>query len=265
MKPPVNNLCPDPANTPGCLSGALGNGYYSLFSTTSAVTSPGYDTTYFTVPNGSDWKIRYVDVGLQCPQFHTKIKNNHLASSVGYDDNDNLCDDVLVPEDPSGRVIQWQYVGFDRQPEFGTETIQCDFGNCLVDTSIRDSNTSILEINPGTGTDGSQQGSGLFFLYDTYNFTGTALNGSGGQIGTNDLPTLNSTRFCAKILDADTEGFNSEYAIDPKVEFRRYNWQALKVINNGNFGRNPPDNGKRVRIYKKIDSSVRYLLKKELL
>lgn len=265
ITPPADKQCPDPQNTPGCLSGELGNGYYELYGNPSYnETSPGFDDTFFTIPEGSDWRIRYVDVENSCPQYFTKIKTGHLASNIGYDENDELCDDVYIPEDPSSSIISWQFVGFERKPEFGTELIQCRLGDCLIDSSIRDLSRNLLEINPGSGTNGTQQGQGVLLVYDVENLTASSKNGKGGIIGERDLSELSEQRLCVKIKDAKTQGENSLFAIDPSVEFRRYNWKPLRVIENGNFGITPPNNGKKINILKKLDSSSRYFLKEEL-
>ena len=265
ITPPADKQCPDPQNTPGCLSGELGNGYYELYGQPSyVVTSPGYDDTYYTIPEDSDWSIRYVDVDNSCPQYYTKIKTGHLASNIAYDDNDELCDDVYLAEDPASKIISWQYVGFERRPEFGTELIQCRLGDCLIDSSVRDLSRNLLEVNPGSGTNGTQQGQGVLFVYDIENLSGLAKNGKGGIIGESDLNNLTEERLCVKVKDAKTEGDESIFAVDPSVEFRRYNWKPLKVRENGNFGITPPDNGKRINILKKMDSSSRYFLKHEL-
>ena len=75
---------------------------------------------------------------------------------------------------------------------------------------------------------------------------------------------LSEERICVKVRDAQTEGSDSLFAVDPSVEFRRYNWTPLRVIENGNFGITPPNNGKKINILKKLDSSARYFLKEEL-
>lgn len=265
IPPPSDKQCPDPQNTPGCLSGELGNGFYELYAQPTYVeTNPGFDDTYYTIPEDSDWSIRYVDVNRSCPQYYTKIKSGHLASNIGYDDNDELCDDVFLPEDPASKIISWQFVGFERKPEFGTELIQCRLGDCLIDSSIRDLSRKLIDINPGSGTNGTQQGQGVVFVYDIENTTAISENGKGGIIGERDLGELSEERLCVKIKDARTEGEESLFAIDPSVEFRRYNWKPLKVIENGNFGITPPNNGKKVNILRKMDSSSRYFLKEEL-
>lgn len=265
IKPPEDLQCPDPANTPGCLAGELGNGYYELFGqTVYEETSPGFDSTFYTIPDGSDWRIRYVDINQSCPQYFTKIKTEHLASNIGYDDNDELCDDVSIPEDPTGDIIDWQFVGFERKAEFGTELIECRLGDCLVDSSVRNLERNLLEINPGSGSNGSQQGSGLLFIYDYDSYVGTAQNGSGGTIGALDLEELEEDRICVNVKDASNQSAESIFSIDPVVEFRRYTWKPLKIKETGNFGRDPENNGKEINIYRKMDSSVRYYLQKVL-
>lgn len=263
VKPPSDLKCPTPAS-PGCVSGTNGHGYYDLESVIPTITSPGYDERYYTIPEGSDWRIRYVGLNDTCPQFFTLEKAEHLASNIGYDDNDNLCDDVYIPEDPSSKLIRWQFVNFERKPEFGTEMIQCSASNCLVSYTVEDATKHLITFNLGSGTNGSQQGEGVLFVYDFNTISATARNGEGGSIGQNNLPNRSERRACAKISDSITEGLESSWAINPKVNFIKYNWEPLKVINEGNYGRTPVNNGKEIKYYKKIDSSVRYLLKNEI-
>lgn len=262
IKPPSTLSCPNA----GCVAGALGNGYYALFGTpTRTETTPGFNSTYYTIPNDSDWRIRYVPISQSCPVGFNLIKSNHLASNIAYDDDDDQCNDISIPEDPTNKVISWKYVGFDRLPEFGVELVQCLLGDCVVQSSIREADRNIITYNPGSGSDGTQQGGGLFFVYDVKNFIASSLNGRGGTVGANDIPNINSQKVCAKIRDASTEGENSLYAKNPVVDFQKLRWKAIKVLERGNFGSNPTENGKTIKIYKKMDSSIRYLLQKEFL
>lgn len=262
VKAPASKTCPNE----GCVAGALGNGYYELYGTpTKTVTQPSHDSTYYTIPPESDWKIRYVPTNSACPTGFSLIKPNHLASNISYDENDDQCDDVYIPEDPTGKVISWKYVGFDRLPEFGTELILCKLGNCIVQSSIREGDRNLITYNPGSGSSGTQQGEGLLFVYDIKHILTSYKNGSGGQVGANDLTAFEQPKACARIQDAETTGLNSLYAKDPVVDFKKLRWKAIKVIESGNFGRNPPNNGKSIRVFKKMDSSIRYLLKQELM
>ena len=263
IKPPADKKCPT-ANSPGCVSGSQGHGYYDLAEVTEVITQPGYDERYYTIPDNSDWRIRYVGNGESCPQYFNLEKREHLASNIGYDDNDELCDDVFIPEDPSSKYIQWSFTTFERLPEFGTELVQCTAGNCLVNYSIQEDEKNLVTFNLGSGTNGTQQGEGLLFIYDFSELISTAENGTGGNVGVNDLPIKEEPRVCAKISDAETEGLDSSWAKDPKVNFKMYNWKPIEVIEEGNFGKTPRNNGKTIKYYKKIDSSVRYLMKNEI-
>lgn len=270
IKPPVARSCPNGA-IDGCILGSYSGsiGFWELYGTSMAYTAldqDGYNQIYYTVPNTSDWRIQYVPVGDSCPQYFDKIKPNNLSSFLGFDEIDNTCRNVILNEDPTGTMFQWTFVGFDRLPEFGTELVQCIMGSCTVQSSIRDSEKNLLEINPSSGTNGSQQGEGIMISYDIQNNSQvSSKNGVGGSIGLNDINgSIKGNRVCAKIHDSTTEGVSSDYAKNPLVEFQRYNWKPINVIENGNYGVNPANNGKSIKIFKKIDSSVRYLLKKEL-
>ena len=89
--------------------------------------------------------------------------------------------------------------------------------------------------------------------------------GVAGQSGINDIPSIITDKLCVKIQDFNTEGPLSEYAKTPFVDFKLYKWEALKVEKIQNLGVNPADNGNRIYIYKKMDSSSRYFLTKEML
>jgi hypothetical protein len=271
IKPPASKTCPNGA-TDGCVLGSYAGsvGFWDLYGQPTAklllTDDNGYNKTYYTVPSTSDWRIQYVEVGSSCPQYFTKIKEANLSSFLGFDDVDNQCLNVTLAEDPTGTLFKWTFIGFDRLAEFGTELVQCIMGSCSVQSSIRDTTKSILTINPTSGSSGTQQGEGIIIAYDIQNIAKmSATNGTGGLIGDNDInSTITGKRVCAKIHDAATEGTSSDYAKDPLVEFKRYVWKPITVIESGNYGVNPANNGKAIKIFKKIDSSVRYLLKKEL-
>lgn len=247
------------------VSTANGNAIWELQPiTNSDYTSPGYDPVFFTLMDGSDWNLRYVNQNTSCPIFFNKIKSSHIATQIGYDDNDNKCDDVSSPEDPTNNVFSWSNIGFDRLPEFGTETIECRMDNCPVTSSVRDIEHSLDTIYPSSGISGTQQGSAHIFVYDVNSFSGLANNGGVGLLGKDDLPKINETRLCYKTQDASTEGLDSEFAANPIVYFRKYNWQAIRVDNSGNYGDLPVNNGKKAKIYKKLNRFVRYLIEKEL-
>lgn len=248
------------------VAGAEGNGYYQLAGApNSSLTSPGFDPVFFSIPDESDWRIRYVQTGNSCPTHFDKIKTDHLSSIISFDEDDELCDDIESPEDPEGLVIDWTSIGFDRLPEFGTESVQCRIDNCSITSQVRDIDYNLDVLNPSSGTDGTQQGGGSLFVYDVSQSSFSGVNGSAGPVGSDDINELVDNRICAKIQDAQTQGVDSQFAAEPVVLFQRHIWQALKVKETGNFGNNPINNGKKINIFKKLDSSVRYFLKNEVL
>lgn len=256
--PPTN---PITAN----VQGVDGNGYFDLFGEPEYIrTTPGFDAQKVELIEGSDWDLQYTGINQSCPLFYDKVATNYLASHIGYDDNDERCDDVSLPQDPNN-VLIWSNIGFERLPEFGTETVNCTIGNCSVTSVVQNMTKNLDEISTTSGVNGTNQGRGILMSYNIENIISSAKVGVAGIAGAKDLPEILSNRACVKIQDFNTEGPNSEFAKSPIVDFRMYDWQAIKVKEEQELGINPKDNGNRVYIYKKMDSSSRYFLSKELL
>ena len=159
----------------------------------------------------------------------------------------------------------WSNIGFDRKLDFGTETLNCSINNCSIRSTVQNLELNFDQINTTSGVNGTQQGLGLLFLYDYNNINATANIGKAGRSGIDDLPVIEQDKLCVRVKDLNSEGEDSEFAGDPLVDFRIYKWQALKVLPSQDLGENPDDNGKRIYIFNKMDSSARYFLSKELL
>ena len=226
-------------------------------------TSPGVNGVTFTPLPGSDWQIYQTTAYGACARFWTTVRTLY-STEVTFDENNTACDDVGIPEDPN-RLIEWAYTGPAQEPEFGTEIVQCAVGACPVQASVSELDRQLDVITPESGTSGSQQGKGLIFIYDADNLTEQSVIGQAGAAGLNDIQSNQNVKYCVKISDADSNGINSDFARIPNVSFRKYRWSALRSQAGGNPGNPPPETGKKVEIYKKLDSSVRYLLQKELL
>jgi len=233
---------------------------------TAELTTIGYDSSSLELLTGSSWSIAFTDLGADCPLFYTKIpdKTNYLTSIIAYDPNDDQCDDVSIPQDPNG-VLVWKNIGIDRKLEFGYETISCRIDNCPVQNVVQTFDKILMELNVGVGISGTQQGEGLLFTYDYNSASLQSTIGQPGYVGANDIPVYSTERICAKVQDAVSESSTSDYAANPSVNFKRYQWQALKVSGEDTIPKSPTDNKKSIHLFKKIDSSVRYLLKQELL
>lgn len=236
--------------------------YYNYhYIRTDYAGDPGFDSEFNPLP-GSYWQSYQTTAYANCASWwsHERTK---VSAVVTYDENDTACDDVSHPQDPHG-LIDWAYSGPAQEPEFGEENVQCAVGICPVNSTVSEFNRQLDTIRPEGGTDGSQQGSGLVFIYNAQNLISEATLGQAGAAGRADISGVPSVKYCYRKSDAQTHGSTSEYARNPTVSFRKYNWQALRVEGLGDAGTPPASSGKKVEVYKKLDSSVRHWIKEEV-
>jgi hypothetical protein len=247
--------------------GQDGPGFYDIYGEPEiSRTAPTYNPEDFTSPDESLWGLQYVKVGQQCPIYHEKIEEDYVTTHIAFDPDDDRCDNIDYKYDPENRLIDWKNVGFERKAEFGVESVICSIGDCSIKSNVENINATMTpNISLDDDLRGTQQGEGIMFIYDAENIVASATKGSNATKGVNDLPTINEVRYCYKIQDANTEGSDSPFASDPVVQFRKYNWQAIKVETTGAQPQPIEDNGKKINIFKKVDSSVRNFLKEELL
>lgn len=237
-------------------------GSWRLWSEWSSFTSPQVNSATYEPLPGSIWEIYRTTAYGACASYWSSVRTE-VISKITYDENNTACDDVGVAEDPNN-LIDWTYTGPAQEPEFGTEIIQCAVGACPVNNTVSEFNRELEVIQPESGTDGSQQGAGLVFIYDTENLTAESSIGQAGAAGRSDLQGAENIQYCYKKSDASTHGNASDFARNPSISFRKYRWQAIRTTGAGDTGNPPPSTGKKVEIYKKLDSSVRHLLKEEL-
>lgn len=187
-------------------------------------------------------------------------------SVVAFDETGtNACNKqfINIPEDPD-KLINWVFTGQVQEPSFGTESVQCLLGECPVSSSLLESPRTLETLQPQDGSSGTKQGRGIALVYDANNVSVSANSGQAGAAGKSDITAPTSTRFCVKVRDAATDGLNSNFAKTPQVFFHRYSWSALKTTGGGNNGTQPEVSGDKVNVYKKVDSSVIYMLSREL-
>lgn len=239
-------------------------GQYDLHDIRAPQTSPGTNSSYDPLP-GSIWERYRTQAYGKCDQYWATVRTE-TVSKVAYDETGTDCDknSVSIPEDPN-RIIPWSYSGMAQEPDFGTEVLQCAIGECPVSSTLSDLQRSIDVIIPQSGDNGTQQGNGIALVYDVAVANTSSIIGQAGAAGMADLDAPESTKFCGKIRDANSDGLNSAFARNPSVSFRRYNWKAIRTSGGGNNGVQPPASSNGVEIYKKLDPSARYLLNKELL
>lgn len=237
--------------------------YWKSSGSTYSFSSPGLNPDGLTLTPGSLWQVSQTNTFENCPTGWTTLKNV-FVNLVQYTNKENVsCSGITDPLDPNNRAF-WQYTGITQEPTFGTEFVSCGIGSCAVNSTVSELGRSLDTISPGSGESGTEQGRGLFFVYDIKNLSARALAGGAGTVGNTDININPQTRICAKIDDANA-GINTDQAKNPFVSFRRYQWQAVKSVSGGNPGTPPANNGKSVEVFKKIDPAARYLLDKSLL
>ena len=234
-------------------------------ATLNAATTVPAD--YDTISTGyyNDWDLRVNPAFTSCSGSYSYVSSIY-KQKIAYDPTGNDCskNDINVPEDPY-KKIPFVFTQWVQMPEFGQDTLYCAATNCPVNSTVSEFNKSLEEIVPENGSNGTQQGYGLAFVYDVQNYNTQSIPGAAGAGGKNDIPILTNLRYCVRVQDARTQGENSTYAKDPQVTFRKYNWTALKSASGGNAGTPPNVSENAVKVYRKLDDSVRYLLSKELL
>lgn len=233
--------------------------------TVSNVAAPpaGYDavqTGYFT-----DWHLKVEAAFTACSGSYTYVSSIY-KQKIAYDMTGNDCskNDISVEEDPY-KKIPFVFTQYIQDPDFGRDTLTCTSTNCPVNSTVSEFNKSLEEIVPENGSNGTQQGYGLAFVYDVQTVSTQSVPGSAGAGGQNDIPVLSNLRYCVSVMDAVSQGNNSTYAKSPSVTFRKYNWTALKSASGGNAGVPPNVSDNGIKVYRKLDDSVRYMLSKELL
>lgn len=238
-------------------------GQVALYGQTAYLTTPGVNPNDYTPLAGSDWELYYTSAYGKCQTFWTTVRTLYTAVNA-YDETGNDCSDVGVASDPN-HLIPWTYTGMAQEPEFGPEVLHCSVGECPVQSTLSQLDRNLDVLTPGDGTSGTQQGNGMIFAYEIQNYTSQAIPGVAGAGGKIDLDTLQSTKYCGKYRDYDTDGPTSDYARSPNVSFRKYNWSAIKYQSGGNSGAQPQATDNKIIMFKKISPAVRYFLSKKLL
>jgi hypothetical protein len=279
----VNPLTDNANNKAGCSTSNPCSWKQSGLSAT--LSTPGIDPAVGDqLLPGSNWDLANTNLNEHCsasndPQtgFWSTIKTV-TTNYVAYDPVDASCKQTdIVTYNAGSKIIQypalsidprmtatWFYTGMAQEPDFGTQPLQCDLGNCPVNSVTSDLSQILDSITPGNGQSATQQGAGLVLIYDTQSLSVESKVGSAGAGGQNDIINSTAKKVCVKVHDASTDGLTSPYARDPLVLFNRYNWTAIQTTISGSPGQQPPANGNAVVVWKKLDSSVRYYLQDKL-
>jgi hypothetical protein len=230
------------------------------------VTSPGLDPDTLQPLPGSNWEVQFTNFFTPCSSLGPFVTlNSEIQTWTAYGEVGAQCNDASIPEDVND-LIPWNASGVVQDPTFGTEKLLCNPQSCPVQNLTQEKDLVFDNIDPTAGANGTNQGDGVLLIYDYNqdNSTITARSGVAGQGGLNDLDSLSSTKYCVKISDADTKGIDSSFAQNPVVNFNIYNWEGLKINRGQPSGQVPDYSNKSIKIYKKLDSSLRYLIKNTL-
>jgi hypothetical protein len=180
------------------------------------------------------------------------------SCEVGGPAENNFCDK------DGNNLAQYQLIGTEPDPLKNTQSVDCKINNCPVQFKTIESSSFLDTLTPSAGENGTLPGSGLFFVYDIRSVSSQATPGQAGAGGKSDLNSAVQVRYCGNKRDFTTDP-NTQYENDPQVTFKKVLWKAFDVKPGATPGQFPPFTDKKVEIYKKVDSSIRYLLKKELL
>lgn len=244
-------------------SGPIGPGWRFVGVSSMSYEQPGLDQDTLEPLPGSTWEVKETGFFESCSQFGDfEVLTPILQFWISYGEIGNECSDVSIAEDPN-RIIPWTTSGIEQDRTFGTELVLCSPDNCPVETITKRLGASLDTIQPTAGTGGTSQGDAVLFVYDVQNLQATASPGLAGAGGNNDLPQYNDSKYCVKKMDASSQGINSAYAMSPVVYFNNYDWDALNIGPGQPNGADAPRSNKGLKLYKKIDSSVRYLLKND--
>lgn len=230
------------------------------------ITSPGLDPDTLQPLPGSNWEVEFTDFFTPCSSLGPFITlNSEIQTWTTYGEVGAQCNDASIAEDVND-LIPWNQSGIVQDPTFGTEKLLCNPNNCPVQNLTQEKDLNFDLIDPTAGANGTNQGDGVLLIYD-YNKENSNISarpGIAGQGGNSDLEQLNSTQYCVKISDADSRGIDSSFAQNPVVNFNIYNWEGLKINRGQPSGQVPDFSNKSIKIYKKLDSSLRHLIKNTL-
>lgn len=231
----------------------------------SALTYPGLDPETQNPLPGSNWIVKLSDFFVSCGSYgEFETLNSQIDNWTSFGDIGNSCSDARIPED-TNNLIPWTKAGEEQDPSFGTERLNCSPGNCPIQNLVQENDLNYDVLDPTSGANGTSQGNGNLLVYDFKTITSSANPGIAGNGGQNDIGEIIQDKYCVKIDDANTQGILSSFAKSPLVNFNIYKWQALNVKRGQPSGGSPEFSKNKINIFKKLDSSIRYLIKQETL
>lgn len=231
-------------------------------------TSPGFDYSNNTLLPGSEWEAYVTGIWEKClgdePGQKKYTKVSDISQILSINEDSTTCQNINYPDDPNNRLV-WGFSGFSQDPSFGLESYTCTEDDCLTNINVSETDKILDVINPTNGEGASAQGNGLAIIYDAYNVIASANKGTHGAAGKIDLFPNHQDRVCARVQDATSEGMDSEFARNPSIVYNKFRWKPLNITASATAGHPANTVNHKIEVWKKVDSSVRYLLSKELL
>lgn len=222
------------------------------------------------------------DTVLTCGERYLELQsNNTLPSGMQYTELSTVIKDSIsyveenseTPEAEMGKCPGAPYEVLESYTQLhdidNYEQFDCKFGDCpkAFDTYTY-AKHSPISFEVGRGEPGSQGGRFDIFAYDIGSTILKYSNGSNGRNGVVDLGIPTVKRFCVKVSDARTAGFNNEIARIPLVNFHTSQYSPIAFT----LPQTVPGTAFKSRsliesvgIFKKVDSSVRNFVTKEFI
>lgn len=192
----------------------------------------------------------------------------------------------------------WYPIGYVRESfasETSTEAILCGITGCTYSNSFDQqlplnivtqlrSKLTQLSITPGPGEDGTPQGYGKIFVYETPCDSSdqctvnqarpfeaclcsktkfSYANGAVGPAGLVNITNPGEIRACYLKNDLSTDPFSTNYGAMPVLDYKLYDYRSIEFLPGGNPANPPPNLDRRTYLYKRLDESVLHLLKNQ--
>lgn len=244
--------------------------YRGYFYTRSATRTnyPQEDTLTYAFESCSDTvfvnRNSHSSAGTAVPW---KFLGTIYESYTEFDMIDNSCSPSHLPVNPRdpNRLATYIFAGTVQDPSFSLEQISCAKDSCpKAQLNYSEAKVQVDSYSPTNGENATANGAGIIFAYEIKNPSIESHFGVPGKAGNIDLTIDESVNMCEAHRDGLTDGKNSTYARTPSVTVKKYFWQPVRVISAAQPGTNPTADVNVVSVYKKVDSSVRYLLQKNV-
>jgi len=227
--------------------------------------TPGIDDGTNTLLPGSDWRLEIApNYSATCNDIAPGLTfyKTAMVDVTSYIDRSLNCVTASHQGFESETGLVWSDKGFRQEAAFGTETITCPiFGSCEMQRVVNTSDRFFASMDLSNGENGTQNGAAKIFVTKLNSFNITSTPGRGGVGGVNDLSSVDGvTKYCARVVDANSIEATEETSKTPYATVNAYNWKPFRVNGGGTNGADAPA-GKKVEVFKGLSPTALYRLK----